>query len=146
MDTHRAMLLSAETARTFILGGNARVTLVSGRTGTRFTYRIRASKDGRVHFVALLDGPDNGADYSFLGTIFPDGAFRHGRKSRISRDAPSAKAFDWVWRRLAADVTPDEVELWHEGRCGRCGRALTVPESLASGFGPECIQKVGVAA
>jgi hypothetical protein len=30
------------------------------------------------------------------------------------------------------------LEVWHEGRCGRCGRALTVPESVERGIGPEC--------
>jgi len=32
--------------------------------------------------------------------------------------------------------------VFHEGACGRCGRTLTVPESIASGFGPECIRYV----
>ena len=31
---------------------------------------------------------------------------------------------------------------WHEGRCGRCGRKLTVPESIEAGYGPECINLV----
>jgi predicted metal-dependent hydrolase len=26
----------------------------------------------------------------------------------------------------------------HEGKCGRCGRLLTVPSSIESGIGPEC--------
>ena len=142
MDTQRALLTNVDATRTFVLGGNARVTLVSERTGARFTYRVRASKDGRVNFVALLSGSDNDSDYEFLGTIFADGAYRPGRKSRVSPDAPSAKAFDWVWRRLAADIMPTEVQVWHEGRCGRCGRALTVPESIATGFGPVCAEKV----
>jgi hypothetical protein len=38
---------------------------------------------------------------------------------------------------------PDGVVIWHEGRCGRCGRRLTVPESIESGYGPECIGKIG---
>ena len=32
----------------------------------------------------------------------------------------------------------ETVQVWHEGRCGKCGRKLTVPESLTSGLGPEC--------
>jgi hypothetical protein len=34
--------------------------------------------------------------------------------------------------------------VWHEGRCGRCGRKLTVPESIESGFGPECASILGL--
>jgi hypothetical protein len=33
--------------------------------------------------------------------------------------------------------------VWHEGSCARCGKKLTVPESIESGFGPECV-KLGV--
>ncbi|MGQ4872128.1 MAG: DUF6011 domain-containing protein, partial [Candidatus Thorarchaeota archaeon] len=31
---------------------------------------------------------------------------------------------------------PEKVRIWHEGKCGRCGRRLTVPESIESGYGP----------
>ena len=131
-------------AKTYARAGNARVTLVSGATGARFTYRICASKrrdgDDRppVHFVAVLSGPDNDADYTFLGTVFADGTYRPGRNSRIAKDAPSARAFDWAWGYLTDDRLPPGAEVWHEGRCGRCGRSLTVPESVATGLGPIC--------
>src|ERR1700675_3055956 len=32
------------------------------------------------------------------------------------------------------------------GKCGRCGKPLTVPESIASGFGPDCREMMGMAA
>jgi hypothetical protein len=51
-------------------------------------------------------------------------------------------AFAWFWDRLRNGNLPEQVEVHHEGRCGRCGRALTVPESIESGFGPECINHV----
>ena len=38
---------------------------------------------------------------------------------------------------------PKTVEVWHEGICGRCGRKLTVPESVERGLGPECAGLVG---
>lgn len=139
--THNAQFSNGEVARAFILAGNATVTLVSGATGARFTYRIREKemRDGKtLHFVSLLSGPNNCEDYVFLGTIFSDAAYRHGRKSRIADSAPSARAFAWCWRFLAAGDLPPNVEVWHEGRCGRCARVLTVPESIASGIGPIC--------
>ena len=130
-------------ARTFALAGKARITLVSARTGQRFTYRIALGKaDGSPHFVALLTGSDNDSDFQFLGTIFPDGGYRHGKRSRIGQDAPSAKAFAWAWSYLMTGRIPANLEVWHEGRCGRCGRALTVPESIESGLGPECAGRV----
>jgi len=64
--------------------------------------------------------------------------------STIAANDMKAKVFEWLWRtRLStASELPDQVEVWHEGRCARCGRRLTVPESISSGFGPECITKV----
>lgn len=74
--------------------------------------------------------------------------YYHGRKSRIGMDAQSAQAFRWVFARLAAgqDLVAGEhsVTIRHEDRCARCGRTLTVPASIDSGFGPQCAEKVGV--
>lgn len=119
----------------FVLAGNARFTIQNVETGNRFTYRVRASDDGEEYFVSVLTGADNEGDYSYLG-IVRDGQFRRTKASRISEDAPSARAFSWFWRNRFA--LPQQCEVHHEGRCGRCGRALTVPESIATGLGPVC--------
>jgi hypothetical protein len=122
------------------------VTLVSVKTGTRFTYRVSAAPEGEALFVGLLSGPDNTSDYKYMGRI-SRGVFWAGRKiprpHDVGASAPSSKAFAWAWRALSRGVLPDELEVWHEGRCGRCARKLTVPASIASGFGPECIGKIG---
>ncbi len=140
-------LASGPDALKFALAGNARLTLVSERTGTRFTFRIKAKtvKGGEAPmapwFVSLLNGRENETDYTFLGTIFDDKVtYRHGRKSTVTPDAPSAKGFAWAWSFIAKAELPPGCEVWHEGRCGRCGRALTVPESIAMGIGPECAE------
>lgn len=139
----RAPFGSCADAVRFMLAGNARVTVVSKTTGTRFTFKVRECKDNpELFFVSVLNGPDNWSNYAYVGFV-RRGVYYHGRaKARVGADAPSAKAFDWLWRQMARGVLPDTVEVWHEGTCGRCGRALTVPESIASGFGPECITRL----
>jgi hypothetical protein len=134
-------VLDSSKVPAFVLAGNATFTLVSKTTGARFTFRVRASKDedDSRFFVSVLTGPDNGTDYQFLGTVFDRKRFAHGRKSRISPDAPSALAFRWFWAALSnRGVAPATCEVWHLGSCGKCGRALTVPESISSGLGPIC--------
>ena len=128
----------------FALAGNARFTLVSKSTQARFTYKVRASEDNAtMHFVSVLTGPDNWSNYSYLGFVRSGVYFHGGQKARIGVDAPSAKAFDWFWRNLAQSTLDlSKVEVHHCGSCGRCGRALTVPESIESGFGPECAGKL----
>lgn len=146
----QGQLTDGSRARTFALAGNARLTLVSQKTGARYTYRVRAKDVPQTEgaaapdatktlfFVHLLSGQDNNSDYTFLGTIFNGTEYRHGRKSTVSPESPSAKGFAWAWSYLTRGELPPGCEVWHEGRCGRCGRALTVPESIATGLGPIC--------
>jgi hypothetical protein len=140
---HPHLLETPARALAFMMAGNATVTLKSRKTGTRFTYRIRASEDGKVHFVALLRGENNESDYSYFGYV-RRGVFCHGgQKAKVERDAPSVRAFAWSFKQLQGHELPDSLEIWHEGRCGRCGRKLTVPESIASGIGPDCAEQMG---
>jgi hypothetical protein len=147
-DLFAARFKDPESVREFALAGNARLTLVSTVTGQRFTYRIRKPENQRgsvSHFVSLMNGPDNESSFAYLGVLktTPAGTrFERGAKSSISAEAPSAKAFAWFWQHLMQGKISEKLEIWHEGRCGRCGRALTDPESIAFGFGPECIQHV----
>jgi hypothetical protein len=135
--------------RDFALAGNAYFTIRSAVTGTRFTYRVRRRDDGRgtIWFVSVLTGPGH---YEYIGQIrgptcgsVP--AYDHGRRARISWRAPGAYGFAWFWHqmRLQTHGGLSKLEVWHEGRCGRCGRRLTVPESVGRGIGPECIKYVG---
>ena len=137
-------LSDPQAIRTFMLAGNATLTLVSRATEARFTYKITVPDDAKeghapLYFVALLNGPDNETSFQYLG-IIRNGAFSHGRKSKVMADAPSVRAFTWFMQRLYAGQLPASLEVWHEGRCGRCARKLTVPSSIASGFGPECVK------
>lgn len=139
-------IVDAEAARTYILGGHATVTLVSLKSGTRFTYRVvaappRPSNPARGYWISLLTGPDQ---YAFLGTLFihPQGSsYMPGRRSRVTADAPSQRALAWAWSELSAGRIPVSLEVWHDGRCGRCGRQLTTPESVATGIGPICASR-----
>jgi hypothetical protein len=137
---------TAADARRFILGGNATFTVTSTVTGTSFTYKVMRSQPGGrgVFFVSLLTGPDNVSDYSYLGIIPVDDpqSFRLTAKSKAGEGATSVKAFRWLWAQLNASRLPASVQVRHEGSCGRCGRALTVPASIDAGFGPECINYV----
>lgn len=141
--SEHGLIRCPQDAMRFLTAGKATVTLVSKTTQTRFTYKINKSDDGQMLFVSTLTGADNVSSFTYLGHIKPTQMiYWHGRKSKISADALSARAFDWAFRQLAKRVMPETLEVWHEGKCGRCGRKLTVPESISSGFGPECASKI----
>lgn len=125
------------------------VTLVSKKSGTRFTYDIKCKEPEKegvsdVWFVDLLTGPNNRKDFSPLAVLtLRNGrlAYHHAKKSRIGEDAPSAVALKWAIENIVirgSENAMAQVEVWHEGRCGRCGGKLSVPESIALGLGPEC--------
>jgi hypothetical protein len=139
----------------FVLAGNATFTVTSKSTGTRFTFKVRQSNPEAPHFVSLLNGADNENNFAYFGFIGRNGQFIHAKpgKTGITPDAPSAKAFAFFWRHVDGSpftlkssgkvvTLPDVVDVHHEGRCCRCGRKLTVPESIESGIGPECAAKL----
>jgi hypothetical protein len=150
---HPRLLTDPAQVRKFALAGNAYLTLKSKSSGSHFTFSVRAPKlkegetDNGFRFVKVLSGADK--NYLYFGFVKPavagalDGAqvFKHGgQKAKVAPDARSAAAFAWAWQAIENGSIPKTLEVWHEGRCGRCGIRLTHPESIESGFGPECIK------
>lgn len=125
----------------FIKAGKAVFTIENTETGNHFTYKAKKAEDKDIWFISLLNGPDNNSNYQYMGCLFGD-EFRRTAKSRITDQAPSFKAFAWTWARILKNALPQNVKVHHEGRCGRCGRRLTTPESIKAGYGPECINKI----
>jgi hypothetical protein len=146
MITNEAKIESAVDAKAFVMAGDAVFTLASVATGRRYTYRMAQAEPqadkAAMWFVQLLTGPDNTDDYTYLGIVV-GGEFKTTKKSKMTADSLPCLAIAWTIRRLAAGKGLDQVEVWHAGRCGRCGRRLTVPESVATGLGPDCAGKVG---
>lgn len=130
------MFHDAGRARDFMTAGKAVLTLRSEKTGARFTYRVRKAKDGGAYFVSYREGPS----YEYMGMIKND-FLTTTSKSTVTPDSVEFRAFHFAWNNLVAGKIGNHLEIWHEGRCGRCGRALTDPESIERGIGPECVKK-----
>jgi hypothetical protein len=124
----------------FIFAGNSTVTFLNSETENRFTYRIKKAKDSDLFFVSVLTGPEQ---YSYIGTVF-NGIYKHGKKSNFT-GAQSEKVFSYVIGKLITESLPDCIEVWHEGKCGKCNRTLTVPSSIETGIGPECFKSLSKA-
>jgi hypothetical protein len=134
-------------SKDFILGGRAVCTVVSPK-GPRYTYKIKRrvfpDQSART-FAYLLTGPDNTRDFTYMGMVderdlrvFPT------KKSKYTPASTPLRVLNWALQHVkAAHPFPAGYELHHEGRCGCCGRALTVPESIERGIGPECFSRLG---
>jgi len=144
-DAHQ--LTTIDRTRAFILAGRAMFTLVSKKTGVRYTFRITQPDDAKEHgpwFVKVLTGADNTSDYQYIGCMWRRGPMEVVFKTKAgANNTRIIGAFRWFMDTInAGDLAAfEQVEVWHAGRCGRCGRTLTVPESIETGLGPVCAGK-----
>ena len=120
----------------FMFAGKSIVTFLNTKTDNRFTYKIKGLKNSNLFFISVLTNPDV---YTYIGTVV-EGNYNHGKKSSVSKDAQSVKVFEFMLNKLKSNNLPDFLEVWHEGFCGKCGRRLTVPNSILTGIGPECFK------
>ncbi len=166
----RACFNAPAPAATYVLGDWDRatekwtaktLTLVSRQTNTRYTDRISRPPGEDVErnwIVLLLTGPNNETDFTYMGLLRPQGInalvvaedaewplvrLQHTAKSAFPTDSKPWKAFGYFTRQvLQHGNLPEALEVWHEGRCGRCGRKLTTPQSVETGFGPVCAERL----
>jgi len=130
------------TSPEFFEGGKVIFT-VSNPTGEHYTYRINHKKE-TPFFVSLLTGPDNCSDYTYLGIYVPQNkTVVLTGKSKFKDDTTPVKVIRWAVKIISnKESIPNGYSIQHEGRCCRCGRVLTTPESIQKGIGPECMKKM----
>jgi hypothetical protein len=144
----------------FVLAGKAIFT-VSNDKGEHFTYRVNAkdarSGNGKVYFASLLIGPrtsssndvrqpDNENSYSYMGLLLPERLrLKLTKGSKVGRDAKSVQVLSWALQMiLKGSPLPDGYSIQHAGKCCRCARTLTEPDSIKYGIGPHCRQEMGI--
>lgn len=136
-------MVELNNVKAFVLGGNATITVQNGESAPHYTYKIIRCKDNdNLYFIHSLRGPDNENDYTYIGCYYDDSEYFHVAKKYANSPSytwpNSARLMLYVLKNL--EHKPDSLKIYHEGRCARCGRKLTTPESITSGFGPECIK------
>ena len=138
----------------FILAGDAIFTVSSdliGRVGHQ-TYRVRRVEfdkgESVFYFAYLLTGPDNTSDYSYICRVDEKtGELRTTAKSLTHVDKTRVwKVLEGALRLIWYELDAGGVEIAHAGKCGRCGRLLTEPESIEAGIGPVCRKALEVSA
>lgn len=134
--------MSLEDAQSFILGGNALFTIQNKDTGKRFTFKVVKHDEKDLYFVRVIRDADRNEMY--IGCVWGDikYAFRKGKK--VGWMAPSVRYATWLFSSVYDLDRPrlGNAAIYHHGHCGRCGRVLTVPDSIKSGIGPVCAGKI----
>lgn len=141
----------------FITAGQAIFTVSNGVT--HFTYRVykpdpTTQYPHPAYFIQVLTGPNNTEDYKYVGMLTNvDSTLGPGIKltsqSRYSAGNLPVVVARWalrvIWQQdRGIYMLPTGFSILHIGACGRCGRPLTTPESLATGLGPDCAAELGV--
>lgn len=150
--------------RYFLLGGRALFTLEIPKSFAddhglpdHYTFKVTRKEASErwpeSFFVALLTGPNNEEDYTYMGMLDKaTGSIRLTKASVYNEQSWPYRLLARVTSILFGDETEQRIErmrltgfnLHHEGRCCRCGRTLTVPESIESGIGPECAKRMTI--
>ena len=134
-------LLAKENIEKYVLAGNAIFTIVS-RDNVRYTYKMYKKKDN-FYYVYMLRGEDNTSDYSYIGFYYSDtmyfGPTAHYKEISRTSWPRHLRVIDMFLTGLDdVDHLDTLYKVYHSGRCARCGRLLTTPESIECGLGPEC--------
>jgi hypothetical protein len=134
----------------FICAGNSAFTLLSEKSGNKYSYRVKKAKhsteDHPPLFVYIMNGRAKLQAYDHIGTIFTsptDLSFVWERVFQPRRSMvmlPALHAFQYAFNALRVCKMPVNCQIWQSGRCGRCNRILTNPASILTGFGEECFQ------
>jgi hypothetical protein len=141
-------------SKDFVLGGKATLTLaipaafaeekgINPHYTFKVAHKAATAEWPESYFVSLLTGPDNWANYTYAGKLDPaTGEVKATKKSCLQQDSLPLRllnrALGLVWGGDTTPLTDAGFGLHHAGKCARCGRKLTVPASILTGFGPEC--------
>lgn len=115
----------------------AEFTIRSKATGKDYTYKIqRSAFKGNWYTHIFVEKTYLHFDY--IGQYFNGKIWL--KKQPI--ETPSAIAIAWVLKKVEEKqfiiLDTEKIDVFHLGRCLRCGKTLTDAESIEHGLGPIC--------
>lgn len=133
----------------FFFAGNAVLTFRNNETGSHMTIKVKQVKDKKdrkiklpIFFVYVSLLGDGQTGYRFGGTVFQETmSIKLGQS--VQEGSQLYKVMRFIWDSLRnPESLRGKVSLLHEGKCLRCCMPLTRPESINTGFGPDCLEYV----
>lgn len=137
------LFYNIENPKEFILAGKAFFTVENPVSGNRFTFKVSKIKDkDNAYFVNV------GSDYlryRYIGNLYSNTeqtefTFRVGKRIiQTKGEYPkSVQVFEHIIKHYMTYCNGTKLNFYHHQKCARCGRTLTTPDSIKSGFGPVC--------
>jgi hypothetical protein len=135
-------------SKKFLLAGRALYTVDNG-SGEHYTFKVRLKKGewngkpSETYFVQVK-APGGPWPYQYIGILNPDTG--HIKCTSKSAFLPGTKEYDVAaWSTqvvIRGTMIPSNYDVRHAGKCGKCAKTLTDPESIERGIGPECWKKM----
>lgn len=133
-------MMTVDQIRNFIRAGRATFTIESTKSGKHYTFHAAAKSDGSILWISALTGPD---EYTYMGKLLPKSLeYRETPKSPPAHNLHGI--LRWFFLHLRNPRLHPMLVFRHQGNCGRCGRELTTPESIDTGLGPICSERMGI--
>lgn len=139
METIKSNTLAHDKALSFMLAGRAVVTIQSEKTGKHYTYKIQVANDNPDVFYVRVRAGEMWVYIGYVHVRNNQVCFKASQtKNNPGYEPKSAAAIHYVLGNLYVKGEAPHVIIRHENTCGKCGRALTHPESIDTGIGPVC--------
>lgn len=116
------------------------------------TYMVNKPKNGDIVFVRLLTGKDNSDfhHYTYIGLLIdePYLSFKAKKQQNWGLDTDKVSVSVYLMNTLVDNLlrNPKFEEslphFYHEGKCSKCGKKLTVPASIERGMGAICAKEL----
>lgn len=133
--------------RDFLLAGRAEFT-VSNPKGEHYTVKVAQPKNSdargqKPYFVSIKDSSHPRAKwgYCYAGILNThNNTVARTFKSVYDVNDLKFKVAAWAIKTVLENLPlPDGYSIKHVGKCGKCGKKLTDPESIDRGLGPVCV-------
>ena len=114
---------------------------VSNNKDQHYTFKVKQIEDYDRYIVSVLTGPDNNHSYTYLGMLWDksERPVTLTKKSKFTLTSNPYKVFKYAQAVLCGkSELPEGYDILPSGTCFKCGRKLTTPESIKSGYGPIC--------
>lgn len=124
----------------FMFAGNSIFTIMKGNEHHSYKIYRKKTDDGVKIYHLYLRKANKGTYSGYFKIENNKLTFKRSYKYRCDHaDEDIEILLDVVHNR---NNLPEDISVYHSGRCGCCGRVLTDPEAISRGFGPECWKKI----
>lgn len=133
----------------YILGGDSCFCVrQSDDNGTKECwYSVRQNHNSeKMFFVNLVDGNRS----KYLGYFYSNDVGQLRNLTVKTKKAEAGPEYALPLIRVLNRLKTHEGKLWSgvtlvsDGRCAKCGRRITDPESIRYGIGPKCRERLGL--